>query len=224
MFTVLILGIALAEEPKSAKEVKTEKPADSAAAKVEKPVVVVPQKYELMISNMQRNARGYEALGEEHLNTVQVSFAYRLTPEIAATTSWSLGRLETDWFNDDRDTFQSGFDHHMVTLGARYQRAIAPWFDVYLGAEGLVGYGGLSFVDDLDSDDPLTINNSSAINVGGLGTLGGRAYLSILKDIPTLTLGFAVGYSVQTPMKLSNSIGELRMTGNFTQFSIGASF
>ena len=208
MYIGLILGVALAENP----------------PEKETTVVDKPTKHQIMISSMQWNSDGYSELGADRLNTPRISYAYRLTPNIAVTAGWSYGRIETSWSDYDYNTFQSGFDHHMLNLGARYQYPLASWLEAYVGLDGLAGYGGMLFTDDLRSDDPLTTNNSSAMNFGGVGTLGILARMSISKDVPELLLGFSFGYALQTPMEFSNSIGELQMTGNFSQFSVGAAF
>ena len=201
MFFILTLASALAEEPQK----------------------------ELMISSETIEASGYTDLGADALSSAQLSFAYRIMPEISAVASWSMGRIDTSYSISEGSTdrwsfFESRLDRQQLMLGGRYAKPLASWLRAYGQIGATVAYNGLLFQDNIESDDPLTKQSSSAVNFGGIVGVGFLGSLQIKEDLPLLLFSFELGYSLQSEAQLSENIGALDLSGRYSRFGIGIAF
>ena len=201
MFVMLMLASAWAEEPKK----------------------------EIMFATGTSSSTGYSSLGVDEFSEGQVSFAYRIQPNISAVAAWSMGIIETDYSisseNTDRwDYFQSRFDRHQLMLGGRYDKPLNSWLRVYGHLGGTAAYNALLFQDDIEIDDPVTKQSSSSIQLGAMAGLGVLGSLTVKEDFPLLLFSFELGYSLQSQALLSEDIGTFDLSGRYTRVGVGVAF
>ena len=187
-----------------------------------------PQK-EILFSTGTSESTGYTSLGVDEFSELQLSFAYRIKPDVAAVAAWSMGTIETNYSisveNAERwNVFQSRFDRHQLMLGGRYDLPVASWLRFYGQLGATAAYNTLLFQDDIESDDPITKQTSSSIQFGGTAGFGFLGGLEIQENLPVLLFSFELGYSLQSQALLSENIGTFDLSGRYTRLGVGFAF
>lgn len=161
---------------------------------------------------------------------------YRVHPRIAVIAGWHHGSdglsVEGDYEDEDGDGtadngiqaggYRTAFYGDQVTLGAKADLAVRPWFHPYVAVQGAVMRALVRMDDDAEDDENLTQVQAVGLTGGGVATAGMDFPIPLTPKL-SLALYAEFGYALLAPAQF-DQLGSIQFGGFSGRTGMGLRF
>jgi hypothetical protein len=144
----------------------------------------------LQMASIIGSSSTFERVANNPSNLTGLRGGFGLSENLTIVGSWNLGITDTDFSNsyyleygeDGDEVYYEGDGSNQdlssrlilneIAFGPKFGIQLSPWLHSYATAQVNLIHGSLTFSDDVEDDDSLSMISASAMGFGGSGAVG----------------------------------------------------